>query len=199
LPWAGATAQFDIPVFLKFGGIDCEFLWMSRRIRDRRDKVSLAEFDQFVGESIGRYGQFLDRLIAPLGRANLRVCSVFPSVMRDDCWVDGYLDAHRGSPENNNALAEALKRVDVPDLRTRTELRRRYNRSLRALCREKDLKFIDDFNPLLGADGILDSRYLGAHGGRDFHLDIATSEAVLTKIIQSSITPPSNSADTGIT
>jgi hypothetical protein len=199
LRWAGTAARFDVPIYLKFGGIDCEFLWMSRRIRDRRYKFSLPEFDQFAGESISRYGQFLDRLIAILGRTNLRVCSVFPSVMRDDCWVDGYIDAHRGSPENNNSLAAALKKVDVPDLRTRTELRRRYNRSLGALCREKDLRFIDDFNPLLGGDGILDSRYLGAHGGRDFHLDIAASKAVLTKIIQSSITPPSSSIEAGIT
>jgi hypothetical protein len=54
--WAGATTgsghRFDLPVFLKFGGIDAEFLWVRMRIKQEIYRFSIDEFDDFAQGSV---------------------------------------------------------------------------------------------------------------------------------------------------
>jgi hypothetical protein len=188
LQWASdlkrSSAKFDVPVFLKFGGIDAEFLWISRRIEKAVHRFTVDEFDTFARTSVAAYGSFLDRLAGVIDRSLLRVCAVFPTVLADADWIDVYLQAHRGSPENNRRLAEALAQLEIPDFTARTRLRAVYNTHLRDMCAEKNLVFVDDFSPLLGADGNVHRRYVGADSRKDHHLDHDASEEALVAILR---------------
>jgi hypothetical protein len=62
LQWARTNAAsgqpFDVPMFLKFGGIDAEFLWLRTRIRKGAYRFSIEEFDDFAREAVSCYGRF---------------------------------------------------------------------------------------------------------------------------------------------
>jgi hypothetical protein len=187
LTWARRAAniaEFDVPIFLKFGGIDAEFLWMMRRIRNDTRQFSIVEFDEFARESTARYGEFLDALAGIVGAGVLRVCSTFPSVLADAYWTDAFLDAHRGNPADDRRLADRLQNIEIPPFKTRTQLRGLYNYYLRDVCRTKGLTFVDDFSPFIEASGGTDPCcYLG-NGGREYHLDYRAIDDALVGIIR---------------
>ena len=185
LRWARTTEslpfKFDVPVFLKFGGIDAEFLWVRRRIRKGAYRFSLDEFDAFARESVSRYGLFLDALGNIVDPKLLRVCSVFPSALVEARWAERFLAAHRGTPENDRHLAAELLKTEIPDLTTRNRLRALYNSHLRCLCEDRGLVFVDDFPPFLDSGGRTGHRFLASPG--DHHLNYDACEASLVKII----------------
>jgi hypothetical protein len=187
LRWARATADLasplDLPIFLKFGGIDTEFLWIRHRIRNRIYRFSVAEFNDFARESVFRYGCFLDAFASVVDRGQLRICTTFPAVLGDASWHAGFLHAHRVSPERDCSLANELKKIEVPNRSTRTQLRGLYNDYLREMCRAKSLVFVDDFSPLLDANGDTSECCYAGHGGQGFHVDYHGSEQPLLKVI----------------
>lgn len=189
LRWARATTEpwrrFDLPVFLKFGGIDAEFLWMRLRVRRGADRFSIAEFDDFARESVSCYGCFLDALTEVLDRGLLRICAAYPAVYNDADWIGGFLDVHR--PADRADLARELAKTEIPDRSTRTQLRRIYNAYLKYMCRTKSLAFVDDFSPFLDPNGDTDERCYAPHQGRDWHVNYAASEERMVEIISASI------------
>lgn len=183
----------DTPIFLKFGGIDAEFLWIRRRLRDGITAFSLSEYSACTASSVARYSRFLDQLTGLIAPERLRICSVFPAVLADAVWIEGYVAAHRQSATEDRQLAVSLQALEIPDLSGRTALRASYNTALRQMCDEKGLTFIDDFTPLLAADGLLDRYYHGTHGGTDTHVDHAASDQPLTEIVMrylTTVVPP---------
>jgi hypothetical protein len=94
-----------------------------------------------------------------------------------------FINANKSTPENDRRLAEAVSKLELPDLRARTQLRAVYNAGLSGMCAAMGLTFVDDFSPLMGADGIIDRRCFGAHGGADHHLDHAAAEETVVKIL----------------
>jgi hypothetical protein len=191
LQWARTVADlarpFDVPVFLKFGGIDTEFLWVRRRMRKGFYQFAVAEFDDLARESVFRYSRFLDALACIVDRGLLRICSVFPTVLGDADWAEVFLQVHRTSPERDRALAHELEKAEIPPLSTRTQLRGLYNDYLRDMCRAKSLAFVDDFSPFVDANGNTHRRCYATHGGRETHLDYDACEEPLVKIIRSFI------------
>jgi hypothetical protein len=189
LRWACVAAEpgrrFDLPVFLKFGGIDAEFLWMRMRVRRGAYRFSIAEFDDFARESVFRYGCFLDALTEVMDRGLLRICAAYPAVFDDAHWADGFLGVHR--PADRANLAHELAKTEVPDRSTRTQLRRIYNNYLKYMCRQKSLAFADDFSPFLDPNGDTDERCYTPHQGRDWHMSYAASEERMVEIISASI------------
>ena len=190
LQWAQAQRQQGsaIPVFLKFGGIDTEFLWTADRVRRGELGYSVHTFDPFARQSIHRYTEFLQSLIAWIDPALLRICSVFPSILADDGWIEGYVAAHVASPAERLQMAASLQRLEIPDLAARCALRASFNAHLRAMCDAEGLKFIDDFSPFVDANGVTDPRFLGAHGGREHHMDHALSETAIVGILRTNLT-----------
>lgn len=185
--WAEAAAPLDLPVFLKFGGIDAEFRWMAQRIRTNSAAFSDDEFDRYAERAVADYGRFLDRLTATLCAGRIRVCSVFPTALRDRFWIEGFVNATAGSPDRQPALRATLGRMEIPDFPTRTRLRAAYNTRLRALCEAKGLAFLDDFTPFLNASGVLDDRFIASHGSADFHLDYDAIGDLLEPLVHASI------------
>jgi hypothetical protein len=189
LRWACVAAEsgrrFDLPVFLKFGGIDAEFLWMRMRVRSGAYRFSIAEFDDFARESVSRYGCFLDALAEIVDRGLLRICAAYPAVFDDAHWADGFLGVHR--PADRANLAHELAKTEVPDRSTRTQLRRIYNNYLKYMCGQRSLAFVHDFSPFLDPNGDTDERCYTPHQGRDWHMSYAASEERMVEIISASI------------
>jgi hypothetical protein len=185
LQWAEHTAalaqRLDVPTFLKFGGIDAEFLWVRARIRKRAYRLSIDEFDDFARESVSSYGRFLDALTEVMDRRLLRICAAYPAVVDDAHWADVFLAAHGSS------LASELEKTEIPDRPTRTRLRRLYNEHLRRMCREQSLAFIDDFSPFVDANGETAEICYRPRQGRNHHIDYATSEERMVKVVAAAL------------
>jgi hypothetical protein len=192
-----------ITLFLKFGGIDAEFIWMLRRIQDRIDRFSVAEFESFATRSVAAYGRFLDRLIPLISAGRTLVCAVFPTALTDAFWAGVFVAPNAGSPgagfpgagspraepsKHASRLTEALGRIEIPDLRDRTRLRALYNGKLSAMCATKKLTFVDDFSPLIGSGGTLDRRFFAADPA-DYNADYAATDAVMTAITRRFVHP----------
>ncbi|HEV2302835.1 MAG TPA: hypothetical protein VGR91_14810 [Stellaceae bacterium] len=187
---AGRPGGLTVPVFLKFGGLDAEFLWMSRRIEKGLYRFPVDEFCEFAEMSVAKYGGFLEALRDIAGARQLRVCSVFPSVLTQADWIAGFIKIFGRSPEYNRQVSEDLSKVShFPSLRLRTKYRELYNTLLEQMCKSRNLVFIDDFSPLLGPDGVIDARYCGVSETKDFHIGYEASQESLVRIIRSNLRP----------
>jgi hypothetical protein len=193
LEWASGPAQrdggFDAPIFLKFGGMDAEYAWMMRRIRRGTDAFSFDEFDDYARRSVERYGRFLALLSERLDPALLRVCTAFPTTLYDVHWRTHFVEMIGGSKQERSTLAAALAGTELPDFRTRTQMRVAYNTYLKQMCAAAGLRCIDDFAAAIGADGLVDHRYIAAHGGTDHHVDYTAMETPITTCLLDALTP----------
>jgi hypothetical protein len=196
LRWARATtdvaSRFELPTFLKFGGIDAEFLWVRSRMRRAAYRFSIDEFDDFARDAVSCYGRFLDALTGVMDRRLLRICAAYPAVVDDAHWVEVFLTAHSSS--RRGFYASELEKMEIPDRATRTRLRRLYNEHLSDMCRRKWLAFVDDFSPFVDPNGETEELCYMPHQGRDYHISYAASEERMVKIIAAAIPAPKATA-----
>ena len=190
LAWADALAKQPAsaaPVFLKFGQVDVEFVWNFQRIRAAETAFSLQHFDDFAQQTARSYLGFVASLAERIGKVRLRVCAVFPPALADAAWAEGYVNGHVGALEGDRSKQEleaGIRTLEIPDLRMRTILHMIFNSYLRAGCLRMGVVFVDDFHPLLGADGVLDPAYIPHSKGRDHHLDHAAVHAAIAQVIR---------------
>ena len=182
--WAEANVRLKLPIFLKFGGLDAEFRWVSYRIRHNIEAFSETQFDEYAGRAIQQYGTFLDHLDAVAGSDRLRVCSTFPAALADEHWIEGYRAVHDVPPDQLARRDAALNRLEIPGFVTRTRLRGRFNARLREVCEAKGLAFVDAFTPFLTARAGTDRRYLAFdRDSADYYMDHETIGAKLAPLI----------------
>ncbi|MFT4250983.1 MAG: hypothetical protein QM608_00665 [Caulobacter sp.] len=174
-----------LPVLVKFGQVDVEFVHPFKRLDAGALAFDAAEFDAFADETIGRYVDFLTATVPAGQRGRVRVMSLFPPTLSDAAWRAGYVNAHiidQHGPADGD-LAEVLADLEVPDLAGRTALHRLVGERLRRAAQAEGFVFVDDLAPFLGADGLADPALLGAAAGRDHHLDFrASRKAMLDRI-----------------
>jgi hypothetical protein len=160
-------------IFVKFGQVDVEFVWTFRRIRQGATDFSMSDFDEFAAESVTSYGRFLDDLMKLVPTQRLRICSIFPPTLSDAAWSRGYVNAHIGFLEGDRdiaALSEAVRELKIPSQPVRTQLHRNYNARLQAMCQQRGLTFVDDFNPLLDGGATIAPRFVEGHAGDTHHI-----------------------------
>jgi hypothetical protein len=163
---------------LKFGQVDLEFVYDYRRVRDGRRAFDLADAEAFARDSARRYLRFL-RELQDETPIRLIVTAALPPALNDAALREGYMNAHivqLYATLPADALREELQKLDMPDWRTRTGLAAVFNAELAAGCEAAGLVFYDDFNQLLGPDGLIAPDLLVWHGGTDHHI-CATSPA----------------------
>ncbi|GJD48232.1 hypothetical protein OPKNFCMD_0948 [Methylobacterium crusticola] len=167
-----AAGGRGLPAFFQFGQVDVEFVSTFRRIARGEAAFDPAAFGTFCTEVVERYGAFLGE---HFGRFTaVHVVGIAPPALSDEAWAEGYCNAHVAQLEGDRDEAEiirAVRSIAVPGLAARTALHRAFNDRLRALCRARGLRYVDGFDALLGPDGTLDRRFLGAAQGRDHHVD----------------------------
>ena len=187
LRWAQTIAQNDrnddIPIFLKFGGMDAELTWFAHRFNHGMPHALTTDFDTYARNSIIQYESFVYKLGNVIDRKRLKVCSVFPASIEDTDF-ENRIAAIMGLNEDQRA---SLVHFEQPTLLERTILRGRYNDQLRAMCDRQTLTFVDAYSPLLDQHGNTDSQYRAAAG--DHHIDHGATEKALVEIIQTFVLP----------
>ncbi|KSB89437.1 hypothetical protein AS593_14345 [Caulobacter vibrioides] len=179
----------DLPILVKFGQVDVEFVHPFKRLAAGARAFDETEFDAFLDETVGRYAAFLADVVPAGRRARVRVTSPFPPVLSDAAWRAGYVNAHivdQHGPAGQD-LAEALAGMEIPDLWRRTALHRRAGERLREAVEAEGFVFVDDLSPFLGADGRVDPALTGPGAGHDHHLDFRASRRVMLDRIWSII------------
>jgi hypothetical protein len=187
LRWAQTIAQNDrnddIPIFLKFGGMDAEVTWFAHRFNHGMPHALTTDFDTYARNSIIQYESFVYKLGNVIDRKRLKICSVFPASIEDTDF-ENRITAIMGLNEDQRA---SLVNFEQPTLLERTRLRGRYNDQLREMCDRQKLTFVDDYSPLLNSNDNTDSQYRAAAG--DHHTDHGATEKALVKIIQTFVLP----------
>jgi hypothetical protein len=190
LDWLTKAAPFieseRLPVFFKFGQVDVEFAYIFERVRSGQRAFSFADFEAFADSSVNGYLSFLSQVARHVRPELIRVCSIFPPTLSDACWSDGYVNAHIGFLEGEDdpdALRRRVMNLEIPNLRRRTDMHSFFNGELRKACARAGHLFVDDFSPLLGPNGTVDSSFMRTHDGTDHHLSVNAPDPVLTSLI----------------
>ncbi|MEJ0018039.1 MAG: hypothetical protein WDN25_16020 [Acetobacteraceae bacterium] len=183
----GLPCADDLPFLLQFGQVDIEFVHHFQRVRDGRHSLDLAEYRAFCATTLQRYIGFVTDLFEPSRRDNVHLVSVFPPALTDDAWRHGHLNddiVRRESEMSREELAAGIRGLEVANLAQRTAIHAAYNEALEAACRLHGFGYVDGFTPLLGADGMLDPRYLIPEGhGFEHHVDSRRTYNVLSRLV----------------
>lgn len=180
----------DLPILLKFGQVDVEFVHTFKRLASGVGAFDEAGFDAFLDETAERYVGFLAKATPVADRARVRVMSLFPPTLSDASWRTGYLNGHiveLHGPAESADLAQSLARLEIPSQIHRTALHARASARLREAARAKGFAVEDDHTALLGPAGVVDEALLGHTAGRDHHLDFHASRAPMLDRIWSLI------------
>lgn len=184
--WASLVKDFRLPLFFKFGQVDAEFVWVFKRVRCGAIDWSMAEFEAFAEDAVGRYLAFVEQLSDTHDLAgHVRVLSIFPPTLSDTAWQAGYVNAHIGYLESDAALAtlsEQVKRISIPTQPERTRLHALWNAIVMRECARRGLLYVDDFQPLIGGQGVVDARYMLGHDGANHHLRFDLLDDVVASI-----------------
>jgi hypothetical protein len=170
----------DVPVLLKFGQVDVEFVQVFKRLEAGQLAFEPGAFQTFVDETVSRYATFLADAVSAADRGRVHVCSLFPPTLSEAAWRTGYVNAHLAElhgPAEQQGLADRLSRLTLPSLAERTALHTVFNTVLASTVTAQGFAFSNDQTPFLGADGVVDPVYVGPAAGADHHLDFHASRA----------------------
>lgn len=145
------------PVIFKFGQVDVEFLIDLQRIRAGETGYDDARARHFIAESVEKYVAFLIEC-RPLCAGRMIVMSIFPPALGDAAVRAGYINAHIAflhADDNPEELKAALAALEHPDQKARTQLARYFNDLLRRHCAMHGIAMIDEFDALLGENGLV--------------------------------------------
>ncbi len=178
LQWAehgcGRLVGEGVPVFIKFGGADCSFVWTQRRVKARQLTLAQSSFPDFARRSVDSYTAFLRLFCTHVDPAHVRVCSLSPPCLEDSVWAEVYVKAHIGTTGGDyEAVLRGFRELELPTLEARTGFYALYNEMLKQMCRELGLTYVDDYTPSLDARGMADPKFYPGHKGADFHLEYA--------------------------
>ncbi len=177
----------EVPFFLQFGQVDIELVYHYRRVMDGQLVLNIDDYRAFCDATLERYSAFVSELFAPPKRLCVFLVSVFPPALSDAAWRRGYVNddiAQREQTIPAAALSAGIRELEIADLRQRTEMHACYNAGLRAACRRLGFRFVDGFTPFLGADGLVDPRYvIPESNGAEHHLDSRATYAALAAMI----------------
>lgn len=181
----------EVPFLLQFGQVDLEFVYHYRRVRDARQSLDLEDYRAFCDRTLARYIQFVSELFAAPDRRRVFLLSVFPPALSDAAWQEGYVNAdiaHRETAASVEELRSGIRGIEVASLRQRTAIHAYYNDILRAACDRYGFGFVDGMTGFLGADGVIDPRFvIPEAGGAEHHLDGRQTYYAISKLIWSCI------------
>jgi len=172
---AGLPGGGEVPVLVQFGQVDIEFVHHFRRVRDGAVMLDLAAYRAFCAETVTRYGGYLAGAFPPRRRSRVFLVSVFPPVLSETAWREGYVNediSRREGEEALAALSAGIRRLHVANLRQRTAIHLHFNALLQAEAARLGFGFVDAASPFLGEDGLADPSYSPPEAaGREHHLD----------------------------
>ena len=140
-------------VVLKFGQVDCDFVYYLKWVEDQ----SLA-FEAFAAASVRKYFCFIDNALAtlPVTREQLHIMSPFPTVVDDAALRESLCTLPFMSASFKRHFRAKLMTLKLPSLAVRTAQGRSYCERLQAEAAARGLRYVDVYTPLLGGQGVCD-------------------------------------------
>lgn len=188
--WALTTRdvinEFNLPVFLKFGQVDAEFVSVFKRIEKSEKLFSLDNFELFCRNSVKNYFEFIDEISEIIEPALLRICTIFPPTLSSAAWSLGYVNAHVGFLESDDDLeylSQSVQKLQIPGLRIRTNLHAIFNAELQRQSARRNIAFMNDFSALVSGNGVIDGKFMVGHRGDDHHLNFDAVRCTISQII----------------
>jgi hypothetical protein len=178
-----------IPLLIQFGQVDIEFVYHFRRVRDGRRALDLEDYKLFCDDMLARYIRFVADIFEPPCRKRVFIASVFPPALSDAAWKQGYVNddiSRRETDISVEELSARIRELEIANIRQRTEIHLHFNARLKAESERLGFGFLDLATGFLGADGLLDPRYISPEArGFEHHLDTRQTYAgLLTPIWQ---------------
>jgi hypothetical protein len=171
----GLPGADAVPFLLQFGQVDLEFVYHYRRVRDSRRTLDMDDYQVFCNRVLEQYTRFVAELFPAANRSHVFLVSVFPPALSDAAWHEGYVNtdvAHREAVISVEDLRSGIQGIEIASLPQRTAIHAYFNDKLRAACDQLGFGYIDGMTPFLGADRLVDPRYvIPETGGADHHLD----------------------------
>lgn len=179
------TETETLPIFFKFGGIDAQYLYDLERLRSGRLRFDPADFEAFCRATARTYLAALDEIVPRRRRPYVDILSTIPPPVADAHRVAVLLDRVIGRvPQSERpALIAAAERLEMPGHREWTALHQRFNALLAIEAAAHDFAFVDDFTPFLGADGVIDSRFVRSTAGADDHIEPEAAAAITAPLL----------------
>lgn len=181
-----------VPVFLKFGQGDIEFVCPLRRMSEQRMAFSLTEFEEFADECLDRYFEFIDKILFFVGPDLLRVCSIFPPTLSTAEGVENYgskaidhvATAFNWDAASREAFQDGMRQLEMPDLSVRTNMHAIFNAKLQLRCARRNIRYVDDFSPLIDWTGTVASEFIRDHNGLNDHLRYGDVDRVIRPLLK---------------
>ena len=187
-----------LPFLIQFGQVDIEFVYHFQRERDGRRALDLEHYRLFCDETLTRYMRFVSDVFDPSRRKQVFIGSVFPPALSDAAWKQGHVNddiSRRETDISVEELSAGIRELEIANIRQRTEIHLYFNARLKAESERLGFGFLDLATGFLGADGLLDPRYISPESrGFEHHLDARQTYAgLLTPIWQAlDLTGPGN-------
>lgn len=182
----GWSAGSGVPIVFKFGQVDTEFVYIFRRIESGMMKFDFLDYVKFCADSVFGYFSFLSQLFPPSDRSMVDIFSIFPPALSSEHWEKGYVNAHIAFLEAQSdldLLARKIRDLEIPNLAARTKMHEFYNEFIRKAALHFHFRYVDDFSPLIGSDGVLARKFTQFSGGTDHHIDQHPSASALIPIL----------------
>ena len=140
-------------VVLKFGQVDCDFVYYLKWVED----PSLA-FEAFAAASVRKYFRFIDNALATLlvTHEQLHIMSPFPTIVDDAALRESLCTLPFMSASFKRHFRAKLMTLKLPSLAVRTAQGRSYCERLQAEAAARGLRYVDVYTPLLGGQGVCD-------------------------------------------
>lgn len=181
--------RYNVPILLKFGQVDIEFVYQMARAR--RDTVAFdeADFWVFARQSALRYEEFLSKNVAKKYRRNVHICSINAPALSDEAWADGYIKAHFQVEFDASSDLEGrfddIRKLEIPTQLQRTSQHSRFNNMLLRVATRQGFNFFDDFSTFIDpATRIVGTEFVAHSMGSDCHLDWAPCSARMKMLIR---------------
>jgi hypothetical protein len=176
-----------VPFLLQFGQVDLEFVFHYRRVRDGRRTLDMDDYKMFCDVVLDQYTRFVAELFPAANRSRVFLVSLFPPALSDAAWHEGYVNTdvvHREAAISVENLRRGIRDIEIANLHQRTAMHAYFNDKLRAACEQHGFGYVDGMTPFLGADGLIDPRYvIPETRGADHHLDARQTYRAIRNLI----------------
>jgi hypothetical protein len=170
---AAAANGIEVPICLCLGQVDVEFVYTFRCLRDNSLKLNQSGFEAFCEEVAAAYVGW----IRSLALERPMIFGINPPCVRDEMLVRAYniqMRAYQGAniidESGFDGIISRLPSMDLPDQRLRTENHRLFNRVLADAAHSNGIAYADDFDQLIGPDGLLQPCFSSSFVGNDIHV-----------------------------
>ena len=168
---AAERTLMRVPVCLKFGQVDIEFVHTFRRAQRMEETPSTQKFEDFCDQVITAYVIW----VAQFKLRDIHILGVNPPCIKDayvheayNIQARTYVNGGVADAANGTQLDDILAGFDTlkfPNQRERTKNSKLFNTKLKSECNEHAINYVCNFDDFIGTDGCIEPKYACASDG----------------------------------